>query len=216
GENLDHLGLSDYIRAQNRNIPIPETYGVLRIGSRAYIFMRHISGKTLHDVWPVIDQEQRIYVSEKLSGILSSLREIEHAPGSPLGWNGMVKDWRQRTRIGHNIRSETEFNGFLLSNPPGTISRADSSRLNTLLSTSHRIVMSHGDLHPGNIMVDPESLEILAVIDWEFGGWYPEYWEFVKAMEPGPWGYWWRWFPRDAAGYELEWGVDMVLDRVLG
>lgn len=178
--------------------------------------MRHIAGKTLHDVWSVLDYEQRIHISEKLSGILSSLREIEYAPGSPLGWNRMVKDWRQYTRIGHNICSEKEFNDFLLSNPPNTISRAESSRLNALLSASHRIVLSHGDLHPGNIMVDPKSLEVAAVIDWEFGGWYPEYWEFVKAMEPGPWDDWWQWFPRGAAGYELEWGVDMVLDRVLG
>ncbi|KAG0635233.1 kinase-like domain-containing protein [Tuber brumale] len=215
-ENLDHLDLIDYITAQNRNIPVSETHGVLRVGLRTYVFMRHIAGKTLHDAWPALDHEQRICISEKLSGVLSSLREIEYAPGSPLGWNGMVKDWRQHTRIGHNICSETEFNDFLLSNPPNTISRAESSRLNSLLSTSHRIVLSHGDFHPGNIMIDPESLEVLAVIDWEFGGWYPEYWEFVKAMEPGPWDEWWRWFPRGAAGYELEWGVDMVLDRALG
>ncbi|PUU81617.1 kinase-like domain-containing protein, partial [Tuber borchii] len=215
-ENLDHLDLIDYIRVQNCNIPVPETYGVLRIGSKVYVFMRHIAGKTLHDIWPALDCEQRIHVSEKLSGILSSLREIEYAPGSPLGWNGMVKDWRQHTRVGHNICSEKEFNDFLLSNPPNTISRAESSRLNALLSASHRIVLSHGDFHPGNIMIDPESLEVAAVIDWEFGGWYPEYWELVKAMEPGPWDDWWQWFPRSAAGYELEWGVDLVLDRVLG
>ncbi|RPA94666.1 APH-domain-containing protein [Choiromyces venosus 120613-1] len=216
GENLDHLDLIEYIRGQNRNIPVSETHGVLRIGSRAYVFMRHIPGKTLHESWPALEDKQRMHISGKLSEILSSLREIEYVPGAPMGWNGMVKDWRQITRVGYKIHSETEFNDFLLFNPPKSISRSESSRLKALLSTPHRIVLSHGDFHPGNIMIDPDSLEVVAVIDWEFGGWYPEYWEFVKAMEPGPWEDWWQWFPRCTAGYEREWGVDMVLDRVLG
>ena len=49
----------------------------------------------------------------------------------------------------------------------------------------HRIVFSHGDLRPANIIV--KDGHITGIIDWELGGWYPEYWEFVKAY------YVWRW-----------------------
>jgi aminoglycoside phosphotransferase (APT) family kinase protein len=52
--------------------------------------------------------------------------------------------------------------------------------------------MTHGDLHPRNIMVKWEGakdegdghgggnrIRVTALIDWELSGWYPEYWEFV-------------------------------------
>lgn len=46
--------------------------------------------------------------------------------------------------------------------------------------------MTHGDLHPRNIMVFWEDddkgsagaargIRVTAVLDWEFAGWYPEY-----------------------------------------
>jgi len=26
-----------------------------------------------------------------------------------------------------------------------------------------------------------EGTRIVAIVDWEFGGWYPEYWEYTQA-----------------------------------
>lgn len=47
---------------------------------------------------------------------------------------------------------------------------------------SATITFTHSDLHPSNIMVDPENPSaIVAVIDWAQSGWYPDYWEFCKA-----------------------------------
>jgi hypothetical protein len=45
-----------------------------------------------------------------------------------------------------------------------------------------RIILTHADLHPSNIMVSLESpCRVLAIIDWHQSGWYPEYWEYCKA-----------------------------------
>jgi hypothetical protein len=47
------------------------------------------------------------------------------------------------------------------------------------------VVLTHADLHPSNIMVsaDLDSLCcIVAIIDWQQSGWYPDYWEFCKAI----------------------------------
>ncbi|OSD00714.1 kinase-like protein [Trametes coccinea BRFM310] len=41
----------------------------------------------------------------------------------------------------------------------------------------HRIVFTHADLHPGNILVKDGRLA--GIIDWERAGWYPEYWEYT-------------------------------------
>lgn len=44
----------------------------------------------------------------------------------------------------------------------------------------HGIVFTHGDLRPDNIIV--KNGRVTAIIDWEMAGWYPEYWEFAKAL----------------------------------
>ncbi|KAJ5154949.1 uncharacterized protein N7500_010388 [Penicillium coprophilum] len=49
-----------------------------------------------------------------------------------------------------------------------------------MLPTSHSIVFAHGDLRPQNIMV--KNGYVVAIIDWELSGWYPEYWEFAKTL----------------------------------
>ena len=49
----------------------------------------------------------------------------------------------------------------------------------------HRIVLSHGDLNPKNIILLDErdgSVSISSIIDWEMGGCYPEYWDALKAL----------------------------------
>ncbi|KAK8081573.1 hypothetical protein PG996_000354 [Apiospora saccharicola] len=44
------------------------------------------------------------------------------------------------------------------------------------------VVFTHPDLHPSNIIVFTESPpRIVAIIDWQQSGWYPDYWEFCKA-----------------------------------
>ncbi|KND88704.1 hypothetical protein TOPH_06605 [Tolypocladium ophioglossoides CBS 100239] len=42
----------------------------------------------------------------------------------------------------------------------------------------YRVTLSHADLNPNNIMV--KDGHITAIIDWEFAGWYPEYWDYTK------------------------------------
>ncbi|KAF2026738.1 hypothetical protein EK21DRAFT_103008 [Setomelanomma holmii] len=102
----------------------------------------------------------------------------------------------------------------------------------------HRIVITHGDLHPRNIMVNLETHEsppmqgeviqtemkvirVSSIIDWEAAGWYPEFWEFVKAVSMidtrGPLSDWIEFLPYDAIGYfPMEFSIDRLLDQWLG
>lgn len=38
----------------------------------------------------------------------------------------------------------------------------------TLLDTVGRVCLAHSDLNPKNVLLDPESLEVVALLDWEF------------------------------------------------
>lgn len=49
------------------------------------------------------------------------------------------------------------------------------------LRSNHRIVFTHGDLTQHNIIV--KDNKIVGLLDWEYAGWYPEYWEYVNFFE---------------------------------
>lgn len=46
-------------------------------------------------------------------------------------------------------------------------------------ATRHRICFTHADLAARNILVKDGHLA--GIVDWEFAGWYPEYWELVAT-----------------------------------
>ena len=43
------------------------------------------------------------------------------------------------------------------------------------------IQFAHTDLATTNIIISHTSTEVLGIIDWQESGWYPEYWEYLKA-----------------------------------
>lgn len=44
----------------------------------------------------------------------------------------------------------------------------------------------HNDLSANNVIVDPKSLKIAAIIDWEYSGFYPAEFEVEFFRRPGP------------------------------
>ncbi|KND87311.1 hypothetical protein TOPH_08021 [Tolypocladium ophioglossoides CBS 100239] len=63
----------------------------------------------------------------------------------------------------------------------------------------HEFVMTHNDLDPRNILV--KGSQVVALLDWEYSGFYPEYWEYCKAL--------WR------PGWDGSWVKDRAVDRIL-
>jgi thiamine kinase-like enzyme len=67
------------------------------------------------------------------------------------------------------------------------------------MSDTGEIVFTHSDIHQANIIVSPSGPpKILAVVDWEQAGWYPDYWEYCRACYiAGPWEEWqYCWIPK--------------------
>ena len=48
-------------------------------------------------------------------------------------------------------------------------------------SDTSLIRFTHTDLATTNIIISHTSTEVLGIIDWQESGWYPEYWEYLKA-----------------------------------
>lgn len=53
--------------------------------------------------------------------------------------------------------------------------------LNSLPTSNHRLTFSHADLSQHNFIV--RDNKIAGLIDWEFAGWFPEYWEYIKFFD---------------------------------
>ena len=51
---------------------------------------------------------------------------------------------------------------------------------------SEDLVFCHNDLSTTNVIVDPVTLKVNAIIDWEYSGFYPEQFEGKFFMRIGP------------------------------
>ncbi|KAF5376427.1 hypothetical protein D9615_008632 [Tricholomella constricta] len=180
--------LLDYLRVHCPATRSPEPLGYVLIDQKPHLFMTRIPGVTLHSRWPTMSISQKESVCSTLNTMLSELHNIPWTPGIPLGTlipPYTCKDTRQYVRTGGPIYNEFEFNDFLLCTPHIRISSSYLKWLRSCLRDDHRIVLSHGDLNPKNIILQDDQsggVVVSGIIDWEMGGWYPEYWDALKAL----------------------------------
>ncbi|KAG9255085.1 kinase-like domain-containing protein [Emericellopsis atlantica] len=159
----DHPNEAQVLRfvKEHTTIPVPEVIS----SDWDRITMEYIEGQTLQQAWPVLTPEQRSDILAELSGYIAQMRALGGIHLGRLDGQGVVvpiHDWLVR--------------------PPKRL-QAQSMywhQITTQLGTEYPIVFTHGDLASRNILV--RDGHIVALLDWEFAGWYPEYWEYVFAL----------------------------------
>ncbi|TQV90391.1 Protein kinase-like domain [Cordyceps javanica] len=151
------LGEAEALKvAPGAGLPVPSLYGVSSTNGTVEIRMSYIQGQTLEELWPSMSGEQRKNVAGQLHEIVKRMRELEPPPDCIGCCDGTgIRDTRIPSTLRASFRSQL---------------RAD-----------HRIVFTHGDLTPRNIMM--QDGKISGILDWEESGWYPEYWELAKFFE---------------------------------
>ncbi|KAE8408866.1 kinase-like protein [Aspergillus pseudonomiae] len=78
----------------------------------------------------------------------------------------------------------------------------------------YQIVFTHGDLRPQNIIVNHGNIS--GIVDWEFSGWYPEFWAFSKALYVWKWqNDWTNYLIQFLEPYYSEYAVHSFLTEVL-
>jgi len=156
--------------------------------------------------------------------MFSDLRGLKWVPGTPLGSLAdphRCKDTRKWTRSSGPIFSEAEFNDFLLRCPRKGFSLSYMAWLRSCLKDNHRIVLTHGDLNPKNIiLLDGENgtVSVSGIVDWEMGGWYPEYWDSLKAFNSrgtDDESDWWNSLPEQLNQYVAEIALDRLIEHVI-
>ncbi|KAI0197969.1 kinase-like domain-containing protein [Astrocystis sublimbata] len=177
---------------EHTTIPVPEVYWTKYSTKNGLpygeIFMQEIPGLPLDGTWDSLEPSTKERICSQAWGFVEQLRKIPkpsefeelyqcgadgslsrdvlladlESPHSPI-----LDDESLRRRINERY---LHFNGG-----------SYGEHLPDYLPHSDVSVFSHCDLAPRNIMVD-ESCTITGLIDWEFSGWYPDYWEYARTQ----------------------------------
>ncbi|KAJ5587983.1 uncharacterized protein N7459_003748 [Penicillium hispanicum] len=166
--------------AEKTSIPVPKVHDVRwEDGVLVGIVMDYMPGKSLEDVWDTLSPDQKQSITQQLRGYLCQLRNLK---GEYIGAvdRGTVSMGKWTSIQGGPFDSEREFNEWILDDLSSGISAPLRYYANCALTDGHDIVFTHADFSSRNILVD-ENCQVTAVLDWEFAGWYPEWWEYFTT-----------------------------------
>ncbi|KAI0028428.1 kinase-like domain-containing protein [Vararia minispora EC-137] len=162
----------EYIAAST-TIPVPRVRELFQ-DSRGFvnIVMDYVDGKELEAIWDGLQSADRLAILHQLRDYIDQLRRLPPPrPGAVEAVDGSeCRDPRLGSAPFGPFRTIANFQTFL---------GRDCALLRST-SQSHRTVFTHGDLAPRNVLV--KGTRIVAIVDWETSGWYPEYWEYTQAF----------------------------------
>lgn len=180
-----------YLEQHRPSIPAPRPLGLVRMSGISLIFMTLMPSTTLGEMWHQLDGDQKNSIRGQLDNIFNDLRSI---PYDRLELGGVAgegcKDLRRHLRRSEkSITTVKEFEEFLYSSPrPGGQVFVDLLRQVSPSSdslSSLKIVFTHGDLRADNIVVNKvdgtNQYVVSGLLDWEYSGFYPEYYEAIRC-----------------------------------
>jgi hypothetical protein len=200
------------------------------------LLMEFVEGVPLNWRYYRADRSQRRYYLEQVVDLVKRLSQLQVDPAAHLAPYGGIAGPVEQTAAGIRCEKlsgyqpelpgpfENQAAMYALLIPHGlerlSVQDPDSTdrlsliwqRLDaSVLAEQPGVVLAHADIAPMNIIVDPETHIIQALIDWEFAGFYPRDQDFHSLL------YYdrhqdWKWCgPKDVALAR-----DLLQDRGLG
>lgn len=222
----DHVEFTNlqYLNRHCPEIPAPKPLGLVTLGATFYMLTSFIPGITIREAWKDMQHDQKLHFRDHLNELLLKMRSLPHPDDMPLGGvsSGFCKDTRRQTRLSKSpIKDSASFEDFQFSNPHygGPVYIEILRRF----SPPHpqKIVFTHGDLNTGNIMVqlgENGQYQVTGLIDWDGGGFYPEFFESTKVtslMSPVEKDDWFLFLPPciSPQRYPILWLRDRLWDK---
>jgi aminoglycoside phosphotransferase (APT) family kinase protein len=225
-----------YLAEHAPDFPAPKPHGLIELDGSVLILMSYIPSVTLRNAWSKLSHKNKLSIQLELERLFSRLREIKQRPGGRLGGVGGegVSDshaWVEHADSETTMTTATEFRDFQFSieAPCGPDYAAFLRSLLPPPDPNEPAVFTHGDVFPGNIMIDvdpttPGEYVVRGIIDWEESGFYPSWFEATKVLytfnEDGrnEMQDWWHYVPAciAPASYAAEWAVGRLWDKANG
>ncbi|KAH6847688.1 kinase-like domain-containing protein [Chaetomium sp. MPI-CAGE-AT-0009] len=199
----NEIAAMEFVRA-NTTIPVPkiiDIYGQQSDGS-AHIVMTQLPGTALTDALRIMGPSQVATAARDLVTYLAQLRRLvpprseANTPivGGTSGGPGY--DHRLGPRTWGPFYTIADFHTYVRFGEP--LDEWDHEptvmEIHGKPEDAYQVRYTHADLGPHNILVDPKDGRITGIVDWEFGGWYPEYWEYTRMHYGGMRPHWEKWF----------------------
>ncbi|OJD13728.1 hypothetical protein AJ78_05840 [Emergomyces pasteurianus Ep9510] len=172
--------------------------------------MGDVAGKCL----PLMNAEQLQQFSIDFRDYVEQIRSIPN-PYPHLICSSLGEECRD-CRIDHDDGGNgpydkiEDLNKHLMSICSPIPEAADRALVEKIHSRSYRVFFAHADLKPGNVLVHDGRLS--GFVDWEFAGWYPEYWEYSKACYiVYIWQLWLEVMKNAFPEYPEEWKAERIL-----
>ncbi|KAL1847948.1 hypothetical protein Plec18170_008362 [Paecilomyces lecythidis] len=190
--------------SRHTSVPVPEVlFATFRPGY-GKITMSLIPGSCLEDTWDTLDESAKESICLQTWEFIARLRTIPRpdnleglyqclADGSP-SRDAMLADLENPPRP---LMNDSELRARIYERYLHCGGRRYEHELPDMLPRSEHSVFTHADIAPRNIMVDEQN-KVTGILDWEWAGWYPDYWEYAQIMRPAFYGDWSRWMDRTA------------------
>ncbi|KAF9884422.1 hypothetical protein FE257_001753 [Aspergillus nanangensis] len=182
---------------ENTSIPVPEVVEDWEENDHAFIVSRRVPGKTLHEPWATLSDEQKKTIAREVAEYLAQLRRLqsdrmEAVGGRPIYCDLLIlrAEGDRRSNVPHGpLSSDVELWAEMegsLKGPP----EAARMRLRSRMPPAEPYTFTHCDLTDVNIMV--ENGHLTGIIDWEMSGYFPVWWEYactsiVDSEEDSEW-----------------------------
>ncbi|POR37744.1 Uncharacterized protein TPAR_02066 [Tolypocladium paradoxum] len=202
------------------SIPVPPVLGVHLDadgdGEQGSILMTRLPGRQLGQAWPSMSESARAQTIRQLKSYFQQLHRLR--PPGP-AWIGSCSKGPAYDHRLNNMStcgpfaSVSEFHDFLVA-PVRDCPRPEwVAKYRRRLPDSHSIVFAHADVSWENILVDPTTGNVTGILDWEMAGFWPEWWEYRKALFGARSQLWWINILKEIMQeYPSETEVDMELE----
>jgi len=179
----------------NTNIPVPNVIQTWENNGEYFMLMDRVDGEPLSTVWEDYTDNQKSTIKEELRNIVQEMREIKSDYIGGIVDKNM--EWRDFL-ISENwlttaIPTEPMFFELRWEKAKDHIGPSSKNTIESLRkqrNIPHKFVLTHCDLNPDNIMC--KNGHIVCILDWEMSGFYPEYWEYTRAISHAGYPRYWK------------------------
>ena len=175
--------------ARALGIRVPSIKRKIEANSNAYCVMERIEGVTLEEAWTKLSWVMTVKLALELRRYVYLLRSLTSSTAGSIE-SGECRSFWLEDRYQLPARSSPEhityfikfWLGFASIRRAREIAAQSSAHpLNRYIPpTSNRLVFTHHDLAPRNIILDTSGK--LWLLDWDYAGWYPIYFEYASMQ----------------------------------
>jgi hypothetical protein len=160
--------------------------------------MNWVKGENIRDGWMTAPEAERESLLKQLKRYIQEFRNLPHPKPGAVAAVDMQSLYDFRIHRGMFVfglfANESDFHRFeryglqldfdILDKEKTWIEAGEVDDLRRMIEIqdgkNRKVCFTHGDLHGANILV--RKGKIVAIIDFELSGFYPEYWEYTTAM----------------------------------